>query len=131
VRTGAITVADNAAGSPQTVPLTGTGTSVSVSPASLNFGSVPMGQTSTPQTVTVMNTCKAAVGISKIGIGGGYPAPSDFAETNNCGSSLAAGASCAIIVTFAPKGQASVSEALGMFVKSAARVVVLSGTGTK
>jgi hypothetical protein len=130
VRTGAITVTDNAGGSPQTVPLTGIGTFVSTSPASLNFGNVPVGHTSVPENVTVTNNGKVATGISNIRIGGGFAA-SDFAETNNCGSSIAAGASCTITVTFTPREPTSLSAALGMFVQGAVREVPLSGTGTK
>ena len=101
-RTGTVTITDNASNSPQTIPLTGSGvsssgsTTVSVSPTSLSFGRVRVGNTSGPQTVTVTNTGSTAVSI------GGAVTSGQFAETNNCGSSLAVGASCAINVTFQP-----------------------------
>src|ERR1700723_2071246 len=52
------------------------------------------------------------VNISNIGIKGSDPG--DFAETNNCGSSVPAGGSCTIKVTFPPQatGQRSASLAV-------------------
>jgi hypothetical protein len=55
-----------------------------------------------------------------------------FAEGNNCGTSLAAGASCTVTVTFAPTAAGSASGTLS--VNSSAPgsplTVALSGTGT-
>ncbi|HEY4933135.1 MAG TPA: FG-GAP-like repeat-containing protein, partial [Terriglobales bacterium] len=73
---------DNAPGSPQTVPLSGTGTSpgpVIISPPSLTFGSQLVNTTSTPQTLLVTNSGTAALTISAIATTG------DFSQTNNCG----------------------------------------------
>jgi hypothetical protein len=99
-RTGTLSVNDNASGSPQTVSLTGTGigptTTASLSPASLTFASQNVGTTSAAQTVTLTNTGSAVLTIT------GISASGDFAETDNCGSSVAAGANCAINVTFTP-----------------------------
>ncbi|PYU88930.1 MAG: hypothetical protein DMG25_19485 [Acidobacteria bacterium] len=101
-RTGTVTITDNASNSPQTIPLTGSGvsssgsTTLSVSPASLSFGRVKVGHVSASKTVTVTNTGSAIVSI------GGVATSGQFAETNNCGSSLAVGAGCAINVTFHP-----------------------------
>src|SRR5207237_898534 len=52
--------------------------------------------TSVGQAVTLSNTGTALLTISAISSSG------DFAETNTCGSSVAAGASCTISVTFKP-----------------------------
>ena len=99
-RTGSSSVTDNASGSPQTVGLTGTGTAstttASLSPASLTFASQTVGTTSAAQTVTLTNTGSAALAITTISTSG------DFAETDNCGSSVAVGGNCAINVTFSP-----------------------------
>jgi len=62
----------------------------------LLFGPQTVGKTSAPQTVTLTNTGAAALAVSKIAASG------DFAETNNCASSVSAGASCTITVTFTP-----------------------------
>jgi len=104
-RTGTLTINDNAAGSPQTVSLTGTATSagppiVGLSTSSLSFGSQPVGATSAPQNFTLTNTGGSPLTITGIGITG--PNPGDFAQTNDCGTSVAAGTSCTFSVTFTP-----------------------------
>lgn len=99
-RTGALTITDNAAGSPQTVSLTGTGTVVELTPALLNFGSQKVGTTSSPRTITLTNTGSTPLGIRGISIDG--PDFGDFAYTTTCTSSLAPKSSCAINVTFTP-----------------------------
>ena len=73
---------------------------VSLAPTSLNFGAIEAGQTSPAQNVTLTNTGSATLAISSITIGG--TDPNDFRQTNNCGSSVAAGAQCTIAVTFKP-----------------------------
>jgi hypothetical protein len=98
-RTSTVSVADSATGSPQTVPLSGTGVapSVTLSPLSLLFGGVLVGKSSTTQTVTVTNTGNASLTVSEIDAYG------DFSETNNCtGAAIAAGSTCKITVTFSP-----------------------------
>ena len=98
-RTASLTIIDNASGSPQSVSLTGTGVTpaVAFSPSSLSFGQENVNMTTPPRTVTLSNNSSASMNILSIGI------PSNgFAETNSCGSTLAAGANCAINVTFTP-----------------------------
>src|SRR5262249_10932139 len=56
VRSGAVTIPDDAADSPQTIALTGTGTVVQLSPINLNFGNQRVGTISPPHTVTLTNT---------------------------------------------------------------------------
>ncbi|HVI09343.1 MAG TPA: alkaline phosphatase family protein [Candidatus Binatia bacterium] len=103
VRYGSITVNDSDGSSPQTLTLTGMGTSVTVNPAKVNFGQIKMGASSSPKTVTITNNGAAALGITDIDIQDGafhnYP---DYSQTNTCGSSLAAGASCKFTITFSP-----------------------------
>jgi len=97
-RTGVLTVVDNAPGSPHTLAVSGQGTSqqASVNPTSLTFVSQPVGATSTGTAVTLHNSGTSALAISSISATG------DFAETSNCGASLAAGLDCQITVTFTP-----------------------------
>ena len=101
-RTAAVTLTDNTAGSPQTVSLSGTGTAslASLSPTSLAFGNQSVGTTSTTQTVTLSNTGNTALSITSLALTGTNA--SDFAQSNTCGSSLAAGANCTIAVMFTP-----------------------------
>src|SRR5207245_2246576 len=99
--TAPMTITDNASGSPQTASLSGTGVaSATLSPTSLTFPSQNVGITSAPQAVTLSNSGSAALSISSIAITGANGG--DFAQTNNCRSSLAAGRKCTINVTFAP-----------------------------
>ena len=69
-------------------------------PTSLNFGTILAGTVSTPLTVTATNTGPVAMGITGIALGGANPTA--FQSSNNCGASLAAGASCTITVKFEP-----------------------------
>ena len=96
---GSIIVTDNAPGSPQTVPLTGSGLLapvVALVPTSLTFTGQAVGSTSSPQTVTLTNTGSATLNITNVAVSG------DFAQTNTCGASVAAGANCIISITFTP-----------------------------
>jgi F5/8 type C domain/Pectate lyase superfamily protein/Abnormal spindle-like microcephaly-assoc'd, ASPM-SPD-2-Hydin len=103
VTTGTLTIPSDEPGSPETVTLVGTSGSatnssgsLTVSPSSLSFGDVNSGSTSSAQAVTVNNPGSSAQTISSVAVSGQYT------QTNNCGSSLAAGASCTVNVTFAP-----------------------------
>ena len=130
-----LSIADNATGSPQTVKLNGTGTvaaipAVSLAPATLTFASTTVGTTTAAQTATLMNTGNATLSITGITITGANP--TDFAETNTCGSSLAAGSSCAVSVTFTPVSAASFAATLSIAdnATGSPQTVALSGTGT-
>jgi len=100
--TGTLSITDNAVGSPQTVALSGTGTALGLTPASLNFGNQGVGTTSQPKTITVKNV--AATGNLKItNVTTSGTNASDFAViSNNCPASLAPAATCTIMVTFTP-----------------------------
>ncbi|HMC72555.1 MAG TPA: choice-of-anchor D domain-containing protein, partial [Mycobacteriales bacterium] len=99
-RIGSLSVATNAAGSPHTVLLGGTGVTlapaVTVTPSSLAFAARSISTTSPPQTVTLANTGTAPLSIASI------IATGDFAFTSVCGSAVASGGSCTIDVTFTP-----------------------------
>jgi hypothetical protein len=105
--------------------------SVSFSANSLTFGDEVEGTSdevegtsSEPLLITLTNTGTASLTITSIA------ASANFAETNNCGSSLAAGANCAINVTLAPDTTGSVKGTV-TFTDNAAdspQTVSLSGT---
>jgi len=104
-----------------TISVTGSSSPVlSVSPGSLSFGNQSAGTTSAAQAVTLSNTGNGAASLSSIS------ASAPFAETSTCGSSLAAGASCSVSVTFSPTAAGSASGTLSV----AGLTVALSGTGT-
>jgi len=142
-RYGLITVADSDGGSPNMVNLTGQGTQVSLSTTSVSFGSVPVGSSSSQATITFTNQGAGAINISGIaltgtpytapGIDTTYPgaATANFAETNNCGTLLAGGASCAIQVTFTPQltGTSNASVAVSYSEGDSPQVISLTGTG--
>jgi Abnormal spindle-like microcephaly-assoc'd, ASPM-SPD-2-Hydin len=125
-----LSVTDNTPDSPQTVPLTGTGTYVELSPTSVNFGTQPVGTKSLPKTITFTNKGSVAVSISGISIAG--TDPGDFAETNNCGKSVAAGGSCFIKVTFKPlaEGDRSADVSVSDNGGGSPQKVSLTGAGT-
>ena len=111
-KTGALTITDNASNSPQTVALSGVGTVVTLSPTILKFSN-QVGTTSAPQTVILTNhSPDHAVPVYGMGITGTNGAL--FAQTNTCGSSLAAGTSCTINVTFTPKSKGTKTATLNI-----------------
>ena len=128
-RTGSVTVTDNATNSPQVVSLTGTGTYISLSPTILNFGSVTVGTSSSPQTITLTNTDSVAIGINGVSITG--VAKADYSQTNTCGTSVAKGATCTISVTFKPTttGQRSAKVSIADVGGGSPQTLQLSGTG--
>jgi hypothetical protein len=96
-----------------------------VSPASLTFAAQTLGSTSTSQAVTLANSSVAALAITSIAASG------DFAQTNNCGASLAGGSSCTISVTFTPTvaGARSGSLTIADNANGSAQTVGLAGGG--
>ena len=126
-----LTVTDNAAGSPHTVSVSGTGVgpTVSLAPASIAFGNQSVGTTSSTHTVTLTNAGNAAMSISSIAMVGGNPR--QFADTTTCGSSLNASASCTISVTLAPTFAGAISSALTVTdnAPGSPQSVAVSGTG--
>jgi hypothetical protein len=99
-KTGTMSINDSASIKPQVIELSGAGTIVTLSPPSLDFGSQRKHSTSSPQLIKLTNTGAATLNITKMSLHG--LDPYDFSETSNCPSSLGAGASCTITVTFSP-----------------------------
>ena len=128
-RVAVINIADNAQASPQQVALSGTGVlapNVSLSDTNLTFGSQNVGTTSAAQTVTLTNTGSAPLEITGSGTTG------DFAQINNCPSTLAVKAVCSIFVTFIPTapgnryGTVTVTDNAA----NSPQTIVLAGTAT-
>src|SRR5262249_9172617 len=90
----------NVTGSPQLVPVSGTAAvpTADLGATTITFADQTVGTTSTPaKTVTLTNNGTVALTLNPaIAITG------DFAQTNDCGASLAASAHCTITVTFTP-----------------------------
>lgn len=101
---------------------------VSLAPASMTFSTQVVGTTSAPQSATLTNNQTAALSIS-IGFTGTNSG--DFSQTNTCGTSLAAGASCTISVTFDPTASGSRTATLNVTdnASNSPQTISLSGTG--
>lgn len=111
---------------PNTACGTATGPLMSLSSTSLTFAGQQVATTSSAQHVTVTNSGSAAMNISSITAGG------DFAQTNNCGATLAVGSSCTVNVTFTPSAAGARSGAITITDSAAGspHSVKLTGTGT-
>jgi hypothetical protein len=85
-------------GTSLSVSLTGTGIpGFTLSPNTLSFGSLDVGASSAPQTLTLTSMANIALAVPQ------FTAPSEYSvNTAACGGVLGAGASCPILVTFKP-----------------------------
>jgi len=102
-QTGNILIKDNATGSPQSVAVSGLSVGIpqgTLKPTSLTFASQNVGSPSTAQVITLSNPGTDTLKIAGIAFTGTNPG--DFSQTNTCGTSIVAGANCAISVTFEP-----------------------------
>ncbi len=115
----------------KTVALSGTGITATytASPTSLAFGNETTNVASAPKSVTVTNSGTVALPITSITLSTTGSQP--FSQTNNCGSSVAVGATCTISVVFNPASAASATAMLSVNAGSGAgtQTVALSGTG--
>jgi len=104
-RNATLAIADNAPGSPQLVSLSGTGSfPVTLTPGGLSFPLQFTSTSSTAQTATLTNNQNIGlnnVSISIIDTTDANLNP-NFSQTNTCGTSVPAGGTCAISVTFKP-----------------------------
>jgi len=135
-RSGDIFIKDKAPGSPQKLSLSGTGSGtgsiiLTLSPPSLEFGSVMVGTSSSPQTVTVTNIGTVAASfVDPFGFTIRGADPKDFGEQLSCGMSLAPNQSCTVAVTFTPKASGA-RKGIFLVRQGAASVQIpVSGTGT-
>jgi hypothetical protein len=127
VRSGSITLQDNAAGSPHVITLSGSGTGpvAALTPASLTFSTQLVGTSSAAQALTLTNNGNAALSIS------GLQTSGDFAQTNNCPASLAVSSNCTINLTFTPTAASTRNGTLSLTdnMPNTPQTVALSGTG--
>jgi trimeric autotransporter adhesin len=132
-RTASLSIADNATGSPQLVPLKGTAiaapSTVTISPASLAFGSTAVGSRSAAQLVTIENMGASTVTFSTIGFTGNS-ATAFLKSATTCSTSLAVGASCTISVEFKPTatGARTASLSIADNATGSPQLVPLKGT---
>jgi hypothetical protein len=98
---------------------------VSLSPDALQFSPLLVGLASQPQQVTLRNTGGSPLTISSVSASG------DFAETSNCGTSVAAGGNCVFSVVFAPTATGSRTGSIVISDDAAGspHLISLSGSG--
>jgi len=109
------------------VPLTGTGYApdgVDVSPAQMSFTVAALGQSSDTQTVTITNSSSLAANGLALTVG----APFGLTQ-NNCGTNLAAAASCSVGVVYTPTTNGASAGALTIASSVNAATVILNGIG--
>ncbi len=135
---GLIQISDNAPGSPLDIALTGTGTAAvaSVSPTTLEFGSVSIPGPSAAQTVKLSNSGGASLTITSIAATSPFVAQPNGTDGSTCGSTLAADSSCFIAVTFNPSATGLQSGTLTITDNTGApptltQTVSLSGIGVQ
>ena len=124
---GTLTVEDQSRPQSQSVALTGTGLAppmIVLTPASLSFGSVVVGVTSTAQNVAISNTGGVAATLQVPSVTG------DFAITaNTCGASLAPGVGCTVSIVFSPSVSGARSGRLAIADSAGTQTATLTGTG--
>jgi dienelactone hydrolase len=104
---------------------------VEFNPNSLSFGTVPVGQHSSPQPTTLTNTGKTNLNITGITITG--TDSGDFSQQNNCPKYLGGRKFCTINVTFTPtqRGTRSADVSVSHDGGGSPQQVGLSGYGCK
>ena len=129
-RTAAVTITDNAASSPQTARLSGTGiVQADLSRTDVTFRARRVGTTSAPEEVTLTNNLSTHLAIASITFTGADPG--DFRETNTCGRRLGAMSDCRIFVTFRPGATGTRTATLNVndSANNSPQTVALTGTG--
>ena len=102
--------------------VTGSGT-LSASPTSLTFASTNVGSASTSQNVTITNSGSAATTVSAVAVNG------DYSQTNTC-TSIAAGGTCTVGVTFRPTAAGTRTGTLTVTSNATNSPTTVSLTGT-
>jgi cytochrome c553 len=134
-RSASLTIAHNAAGSPGSVSLAGTGTSapvpgIALNSTALNLGQQPAGMTSAAQTVTLTNSGSAALVLGAITTTG--TDAGDFVLGGTCasGASIAAQGSCTVTVAIKPLTLGAKSATLSIASNAPTGTATVSLTAT-
>ncbi len=123
-------ITSDAPTSVDTVPLDGTGIQpeTQVTPGSLNFGSLAVGNSSVPQTVTVENIGTATLNIGTLALG-----TSDYSLVNDTctGAAVLVGNTCTVDVVFNPTSAGPLPDTLSIpsDAPTSPDTVTLNGTG--
>jgi 6-phosphogluconolactonase (cycloisomerase 2 family) len=133
-RAASLNIADNSAGSPHLVVLSGEGLNptpaVTLTPGSFTFPAAMVSGAGTSEAFAITNSGTGTLHISSIALAGSNP--SDFAEITNCGATLAVGVNCGITVTFKPQavGTRTANVTIVDDAANSPQSIALTGTGT-
>ena len=123
---GSVSLTDSTIVSPETYEVLGVGVSpLTASVSSLSFGTLNVGTASASKSVTLTNNLASALSLS-IAVSG------DFAHTGGtCGATLAAHASCTLLVNFTPTATGAINGVVTITYPStySPEEVRLTGTG--
>jgi hypothetical protein len=103
---------------------TATPSADSISASAVNFGSQIVATTGSVQGVVILNTGSSSLSFGTV------TTTTEFAQTNNCGASLAVGASCMVSINFTPAatgprtGTLTINDGTGT-----AKTITLNGVG--
>jgi len=124
---GSVSITTNGPGSPLKINLSGTGTQpqISANPASVNFGTVTVGN-SNSQPVTLTNNGNATLTFSQITVAG-----TGFSQTGlSTSTTIAAGGSTSFNAVFTPSSATAVNGSITLTTNGAPSPLVISLSGT-
>jgi hypothetical protein len=129
----AITITDNAAASPQSIALTGTGVgtpAMSLSATTVAFGTEAINTESAAQVVTLTNTGTGSLSISGIALTGANASQFIYGTTTSC-TTIAVNGTCTFRVRFNPTVTGAASAAITITDNAAVspQSIALTGTG--
>jgi hypothetical protein len=130
-RTATLSIPHNAADSPSTVALTGTGIAPEAgpSPTAVDFGVQQVGETSVAHVVTLNNPGSADLHVSGLSMTGADPGDFSTSDDSCTGATIVPGGSCAVSVSFAPATGGNRSATLDFASDGGPATVSLTGIG--
>lgn len=129
-RSATLQIASNATNGLQTIAVSGTGLAAPTATPSgaVTFPPQAVNSTSVPMNVSLTNSGGSALSITSVALSGGDAA--DFAVVSNgCGTSLGAGTTCIVSLTFTPPSIATFATSLVFTDALGTQTVAISGTG--
>ncbi len=129
-RNASITLVSNGTGSPQTIAVSGTGTSVATPgqlslPGSVSFGTQQVGTTSAASNISVTNIGGTTVTVSSVTSSNA----TEFPVTSTC-ATVPAGAGCTISVSFAPSAAGTRTASITVNSDGVGNPQLVSASGT-
>src|SRR5207302_8786440 len=100
---------------------------VAWNPTTYNFGSVFVGQTSSPQQFSLTNTTAST--LTSLAFSTTGPFTESAGSTSPCGTTLASGATCNVHVSFSPTATGAANGTLTATSSGGNATSTLSGTG--